>query len=67
MIGGSKMRKNIVGEKDSIRLVSASGRPIMNRPTMAPRNTEQTIKVNEGTFELMRSYPWQETRAGNEI
>ena len=36
------MRKNIVGEKDSIRLVSASGRANMNKPTMAPRNTEQT-------------------------
>ena len=39
IIGGSKMRKNIVGEKDSIRLVSASGRAIMKRPTMAPRKT----------------------------
>ena len=36
------MRKNIVGEKDSIRLVSASGSPIMKRPTMAPRNTKKT-------------------------
>ena len=33
----------MVGEKASILLVSASGRPIMIIPTTAPRNTE-TIK-----------------------
>ena len=43
MMGGSRIKKNIVGENASILLVSCSGRVIMIMPTTAPRNTVNKI------------------------
>jgi len=40
-MGGSRTRKKAVGEKDSILLVSASGRSFINNPIVAPRNTNK--------------------------
>ena len=39
MIGGNKMRKNIVGENDSIFLKSSVGKSFIISPTRAPRKT----------------------------
>jgi len=39
MMGGRRIRKNIVGEKASTLLVSASGKTVISRPRTAPRKT----------------------------
>ena len=39
MMGGSRMRKNMVGEKLSTLLMLSFGRRRMKMPVMAPRNT----------------------------
>ena len=60
MMGGSRIKKNMVGENASILLVSCSGRVIMIMPTTAPRNTENKIfnsNYKLGIFKLICHYP----------